>query len=174
MDKGLTPKQKRLIREQKQQKQDEKKKVRLLERPQTIKKLPRQQENPDSIMQYNMEWCDNQADLEGTWSWRQNRQWSKQDWEDIIKPSVDVLSNPTWADIYAQTTGLGHRKHHDMEVSQICNEAQKRWQDIGLEEYDTVFRFRFSSNQRLWGYKIVHKFKIVWWDPYHKIYPIDT
>jgi len=61
-----------------------------------------------------------------------------------------------------------------MSIDLICDEAFERWLEIGLEEYDTAFRFRFSNKQRLWGYRIFTKFNIVWWDPEHMIYPAET
>ncbi len=189
MEKKLTPKQKRLFREEVKQLQDENKKVRLLERPEFSKKVriaysptdqkrPKQQQNPDSIMQMQMEWCENSADLDGTWSWGQNRQWTIQDYDECIKYNLEQLSKLTWSQIYEQQTGglrkrKRHRKHRDIEIAVICNEAIQRWNEIGLEEYDMAFRFRFSNLQRLWGYKIVHKFKVVWWDPEHRIYPTE-
>jgi hypothetical protein len=89
---------------------------------------------------------------------------------------LETFSNLAWADISAQTTGSGdrHKKHHDMDISQICREAQNRWQEIGLFQYDTIFRFRLSGTQRIWGYRILRKFWLVWWDPIHKIYPLDN
>jgi hypothetical protein len=170
------PKQKRENRDQQKQIELEGKKARLLERllPENGK-LPKKQKNPDSIMQYKMEWCSKQADLEGKWSWGQQRQWSSQEWDSIIKPNLETFSNLTWSEILAQTTGDNgrHRKHHDMEISLICTEAQNRWQDIELSEYDTIFRFRLGGRERLWGYRELQKFNLIWWDPTHQIYVTD-
>lgn len=186
MAKRLTPKQKRSIREKIEKKEKEIKKARLLERPEfrkharslyepTAGKYPKAQKNPDSIMHYNMQWCDDNADLEGKWSWGETRQWSNEEWNNRILYNLNELSKLPWSEIYAQRTGgkERHKKHHDMSVELICDEAFKRWLDIGLEEYDTAFRFRFSNKQRLWGYRVFKVFNIVWWDPNHMIYPTE-
>lgn len=186
MTKRLTPKQKRLIREKKESEKADLKKARLLQRPELkkearssykpdVEKNPKLQKNPDSIMQYKMEWGKNGADLIGEWSWGQPRKWTDEEWNEIILYNLSELSNLSWYEIYAQRTGgkERHKKHHDMSVEVICDEAFERWLEIGLEEYDTAFRFRFSNKQRLWGYRIFTKFNIVWWDPEHMIYPTD-
>lgn len=184
--KQLTPKQKRLLRDKVKQEKQEAKKVRLLSHPKFSKtarseysserkKTARYQKNPGSIMQLFMTWCEKDADLEGQWSWGQDRQWSDEEWKHNIEPYLLQMEKLTWAEIYAQRTGgkNRHKKHHDMDIGVICDEAFERWIEIKLEEYDTAFRFRFGGKQRLWGYKILEKFKIVWWDPLHKIYPVE-
>jgi len=168
------PKEKREIREQLEREKKEGKKARLLASLNVeTSKQPRTQRDPNSIMQLNMKWCCKQADLDGKWSWGQERQWSEQDWNTIIQPNLEMFSGLTWADIFAQQTGTKerHNKHHEMEISEIITEAINRWEEIELDQYDTIFRFRLSGKKRLWGYRITHTFKLVWWDPTHQIYP---
>jgi len=82
----------------------------------------------------------------------------------------------TWSELFAQRTGgkERHKKHHDMDVCDLEPEAFDRWCEIGLDEYDTAFRFRLGNKPRLWGYRIHAKFYLVWWDPTHKIYPTEV
>jgi hypothetical protein len=188
-EKRLTPKQKRTIREKINKEKQSIKSARLLKLPeynctpriqetiQDIDKLPRSTANPDSIMTKLMEWCPLRADRIGGWSWGQQRQWNDQEWDGEIHPKLLEFQKLTWAEIFAQRTGSKkkrHKLHHDMEVFKLIPEACDRWSEIGLEEYDTAFRFRLGGERRLWGYKILATFKLIWWDPQHKIYPTDV
>jgi len=186
----LTPKQKKLRKQAKKRKLQAEKTARLLESPTfsrsprsaeyipEFRKAPRKKIDPGSIMSDLMRWCPLQADKEGDWSWGQPRQWSSEDWGQEILPKLNEFEKLKWSEIYAQRTGnkkkKRHKKHHDMAVCNIEREACDRWYEIGLEEHDTAFRFRLAGIRRLWGYRILAKFYLIWWDPYHKIYPVEV
>ncbi len=188
MSKKLTPKERRLIRQEENLKGERKKKASLLSRPEFKKiprsaysfetsKTPKAHKNPESIMQMTMRWCRKCADVAGEWSWGQERQWSQKEWDETIEPFLKQFERLKWAEIYNQLTGEGkkskrRKKHHDMDVCDLCDEAVERWKEIGLEEFETSFRFRLGGTERLWGYRIKEKFKIVWWDPFHNIFPL--
>jgi len=38
---------------------------------------------------------------------------------------------------------------------------------------ESIFRFRLSNMRRLWGFRVVNQFQILWYDPEHNIYPTD-
>lgn len=186
--KQLTPKQKRAIRTKVNKDKQNTKIARLLTRPEyrsspriqkvipEFGKLPRLSNDPDSIMNCFMEWCPSRADVAGHWSWKQPRKWEEDDWNCNINPKLLEFQRLKWSEIFAQRTGTKkrHKLHHDMEVCKIITEACNRWNEIGLEEYDTAFRFRLAGKRRLWGYKTLAKFHLVWWDPHHKIYPVEV
>lgn len=187
-EKRLTPKERKRIRELADAEGAAEKRARLLARPVDDTRQPRIQtapqsgkearatEDPLSIYARPMEYCDLKSDREGTWSWGQNRNWPDADWNDTIKPALEELSKLTWSEILAQVTGgdrKRRKKHHDMEISTIAAEASKRWAERGLDLYDTAFRFRLGNKPRLWGFRTAAKFNIVWWDPDHKIYPVE-
>lgn len=145
--------------------------VRLGASPESAK-LPRSNKDPSSIMSERMTWTIDYADREGSWSWGTLRQWAEADWSDEIEPSLLSFGGLSWAEIGMQTSG-SHRKHHGQEVTSICSEAQSRWSEKNLDQYDEIFRFRLGSTKRLWGYRIRAQFHVVWWDPDHKIYPTE-
>lgn len=88
------------------------------------------------------------------------------------------IGNLTWAEIRSHTTGgrTGHKKHHDMPVAEICNDAKERLASMRLDEVigDNLFRFRLSGTQRLWGFITENTFHVLWWDPEHKVYPTSA
>ena len=128
--------------------------------------------NPDSIFHMKAEiMCDN-PDVEGSWSWGVPRQWCAQEWTDKIQPRFVEWSNLTWAEIDGFASDSGHKMHHNMGCDDICEEAQDRMTEIE-RFFDVLFRFRAGNLERVWGYRIVNTFHVLWYDPTHRIYPTD-
>ncbi len=135
-------------------------------------KQPRASENPDSIYGRLVRWSCDDPDLEGIWSWGVERQWSPEVWNSQIEPQLVEFSHLTWGEVDAFSSDSGHKMHHNMNVDDICDEAQLRLLDI--EKYqDTIFRFRLGNLPRLWGFRILDEFTVVWYDPTHQVYPVD-
>ena len=116
------------------------------------------------------------SDVEGVWSWGEPRAWTEDEWETQILRNFAELERLTWSEILFQqkTVAKGNKsvsKHHFQEIWTLVEEAQERWLEIGLEEYDTAFRFRFANTIRAWGIKLQGHFYLVWWERYHRIYP---
>ncbi len=88
------------------------------------------------------------------------------------------MARLTWAEIEAQRIGEqgGYRKrNHSQEIRRLTAAAQKDLMKRRLPEMfdDTMFRFRVSGQQRLWGFRKSNVFHIVWWDPRHQVYPTE-
>lgn len=125
----------------------------------------------------NLTWCTTRSDLEGEWSWQEQRRWTEEEWQTQILPNLSSLEKLTWSEILFEhkTPAKGDKrvpKYHSQELITLVKEAQYRWREIGLEEYDTAFRFRFASTVRAWGVKLHGHFYLVWWERHHKIYPV--
>jgi hypothetical protein len=121
-----------------------------------------------------LDWCITRADRVGVWSWNGQRDWSQEHWDSVINPGLSALKGRLWRDVQLMTAGnAGHLRHHEQPVSSVIKEAQDRWIELGLEAFDTFFRFRFGNKQRVWGFVVQHHFFFVWWDPEHKIYPTE-
>lgn len=118
-------------------------------------------------------WCDTKADLADTWSWGEQRAWLQREWDEVIHPSLEAFTRLTWREIDSHSSDSGHKKHHDHEISDLIQEAQQRWSALGLEQFETVFRFRLGNTERVWGFIIQAHFHIVWWDRRHSIYPTE-
>jgi hypothetical protein len=119
-------------------------------------------------------WCVNKADLSGSWSWGEDRKWSPEEWDNIIHPPLLEFSKLTWQEIDRFSSDTGHKMHHSHEVGDLIDEAQDRWRDLELEQYDSVFRFRMGGQKRrAWGFVVQAHFHFVWWDREHSIYPTE-
>lgn len=120
-------------------------------------------------------WCCTKADLVDQWSWGEARAWAQHEWDNTIHPPFKEFAKLTWKEIDGFSSGgkRSHKLHHSHEVGDLIPEAQQRWSDLDLEQYETVFRFRLGNTERVWGYISHAHFHIVWWDRNHSIYPTE-
>lgn len=198
----LSKKEKRLLRKQKKQDKFEKAKSRILSQFPENEKLPRIAGNPtgsdgprvsgsidasklssersprahEPVSRFGslVTWCRTRCDREGEWSWGESRNWSTQEWEEIIIPAFRNFQRLTWGEIDRQNSGTGHKMHHPHALGELCQEAIDRWVLIGLEEFaDLVFRFRLGNTKRAWGFILESHFFLVWWERDHNIYPVS-
>ena len=151
--------------------------VKVQEEPSRNKSLYLPSEELFSIT-CNLTWCTTVSDLDGKWSWQEQRCWTDEEWQTQILPNFSLLEKSTWSEILFEqkTPAKGGRsvpKYHHQELTTLVQEAQDRWIEIGLEEYDTAFRFRFANTVRAWGIKLQGHFYLIWWERYHKIYPVS-
>lgn len=128
--------------------------------------------DPTSIYQMRMTWSCDDPDRDGAWESGTPRDWGDDVWAAEIEPKLDHWSELTWGEIDAFASGTGHKMHHGMDVDDITEEAQLRL--VELDKYtDTIFRFRLGGRPRLWGFRYLADFDVIWFDPEHEIYPTD-
>lgn len=81
----------------------------------------------------------------------------------------------TWSQVHSQRRGqvMAHL-HHFQHVSTVCDEAQRRLSQLGLEDVlpEDLFRFGVSGRGRLWGWVAGPIFNVLWWDAKHAVYPL--
>lgn len=91
--------------------------------------------------------------------------------QDVIE-KLSAYEKMIWDDIIKSSGGRSHGNNSHFEnVSDLISEAQKRWRDLKLDEYDRVFSLRLSGLHRLYGIVDNGVFYIVWYDQDHEIYP---
>lgn len=146
-------------------------KLRLAMAP-VAEKKPRAGANPASIFEMMMTWTEANADRQGAWPWGQEREWGEAVWNEAIHPKLKDWEKLKWQEIDIFSTRNGHKMHHSMDVDEICEDAQLRLMELG-HSGESIFRFRMGGKPRLWGFRIVADFQILWFDPEHKIYPVD-
>lgn len=134
-------------------------------------KIARLGANPDSIYQKLMEWTADRADRLDHWTWGP-RDWSEDCWTNVINPKLTNFVTMKWHEIEAAVTDSGHRMHHSMEIERLCDECQTRLLELERVDGD-IYRFRLGNKRRLWGFRMLHVFEILWYDPEHNVYPTD-
>lgn len=102
-------------------------------------------------------------DHDGTWNWNQVGAIKHLE----IQQKLGHWEDKTWGQILAEDPSA----QHPVEVSALIKEAQDRLVEKKLDDCDTLFRFRLTGKERLWGVKMENIFYLLWWDPEHKICP---
>lgn len=83
---------------------------------------------------------------------------------------LDHLTKKTWAE--CENEGAkGHWRNHDRAINDLSKAAQERLRHLDQNE-ERVFRFRLSGTCRLWGFRSGSLFRVLWYDPEHKVYPV--
>lgn len=62
---------------------------------------------------------------------------------------------------------------HDLETQKISKEALTRLQQIKLDDVERLYSFRVQQPERLWCWRRENVMLVLWWDPTHKVYPMD-
>lgn len=170
----MSKREARLTRTYEKRLKEASKTARLLARPRD-EKVVRVGANPDSVFAMRMTWTINHCDCEGSWDSGTPRQWDDNDWAGNIQPKLTEWEKLTWAEIDAHSTGNDvkrHKMHHSMPVDAILEEA--RYRLFHLERFEeNIFRFRLGNRPRLWGFRRVCEFHVLWFDPHHEIYPTE-
>lgn len=131
-------------------------------------KTPRHTENPEAFLDRNPIWSfklvDNNYD-----------KWGFIHCENIYNDIIIKLADyegMTWDEILKATGGkkCGNNNHYE-PVSSLTKEAQKRWIDLKLDQYDQIFSLRITGKKRLYGILNDRVFRIVWFDQKHEICP---
>lgn len=109
-----------------------------------------------------------------------NHGWCFTPTSDHAQPLLSFLCEMgrlTWAEIERHRTGVvkRHRKHHDQLITSIDSDAQQDLARLKLDEIfgDSIFRFRLTGTQRLWGFRADRTFHVIWWDPEHHVCPSE-
>ena len=115
-------------------------------------------------------------DRVGTWqSWGRPRDWDPEPGEDYVAKILSQCCGKTWGDIESETVKKdGELRHVAYSVEQIHQEAQDRLKELQLDDFEEIFRFRTAGTERLYGLRVGVTFKMLWYDPYHNIYPLKT
>jgi len=124
-----------------------------------------------SLASLPMTWCIRRADIVGAWSWKEERAWSNEEFDSEIATPMEQLRESGWLEILGQTA-KGLTRHHSQELASLIKEVQSRWVEIGLEQFDSAFRFRLSGARRLWGVLVDGHFFSIWFDRNHTFYPV--
>lgn len=98
--------------------------------------------------------------------------WSLKEDETIgLLKFLEELTQKTWRECENEMSG-GHKKNHDHAITDLNAIAQDRLRTLDENE-ERVFRFRLGGACRLWGFRSGDLFRILWYDPDHKVYPVN-
>lgn len=83
------------------------------------------------------------------------------------------LESKLWGELESETFGRESKsKHHWSDVSKLSKEAQKRLEELKLDDHEALFSIRLNGKNRLWGIRENNYFQVLWFDFDHKVYPV--
>lgn len=124
-------------------------------------KSPRRQQDPDSANRQAPAWLFSNLDTEVNWGEELTLTTLRRD----VLPRLQELEGQLWSAIVSDK-----KRNHSVSVPDLCADARKRVAELELD-VDDLFRFRFDGTKRLWGIRDRHYFRVIWWDPFHKVCP---
>ena len=130
------------------------------------KSNPRSEKTPTSppivsTQNKKLVWKVARIDDNSPWGWNQIT------CPDFLRKIWDKMHNfetMTWVDILGQG-------HHEIPVSNIIRQAQKRLEELGHDDEETLVSFRITGRQRIWAIRSGAEAFLLWWDPNHEICP---
>ncbi|MGV9006815.1 MAG: hypothetical protein ACOH1H_08780 [Brevundimonas sp.] len=72
----------------------------------------------------------------------------------------------TWEQIIAT-------KSHQIPLASLGREAKERLKAIERDDEDELMSFRIAGAERVWCFKDGSLMRVLWWDPEHKVYPLE-
>lgn len=100
-------------------------------------------------------------DVNGPWGWYNIE---KDYFFSKILKSIISFESMKWKDILK-------RNNHEVSISQIDKNAQKRLRELNLDDIEKLVSLRIMGSVRIWGIRVHNCLKVLWWDPKHKVYP---
>jgi hypothetical protein len=95
-------------------------------------------------------------------------------WNDVDAPKLLEIQQKlgqwegfTWGQLLAEAPD----NQHDIPVTHLIPAAMDRLVAKNLDDLDSLFRFRLSGKERLWGARMDNIFYLIWWDPEHLVCP---
>ena len=126
-------------------------------------KEPRRRESPESNENRRIHWHLSAIDTAGPWT--------------VFFVSKTYLVGSLIAKLKSYESmrwgEIDRSKSHPVPIQNLCGEAQRRLEEIGQDDVESLFSLRFSGQQRLWGIRDRAAFKILWWDPNHEVCPSE-
>lgn len=107
-------------------------------------------------------------DYVGAWSWPTDAEAGE------VLRFLCEITRYTWREIADRRRSNGKVMHHEQPIETVCEQAQRRITDLGLDErFERLFRFELGSRKRLWGFATAGVFYVLWWDRDHQVCPVD-
>lgn len=78
----------------------------------------------------------------------------------------------TWGELLQAAGGRSSgNNNHPISVADLANDAQRRLQELRLDDIDEVWSLRLSSTIRVIGIRDGRAFKALWFDRHHSVCP---
>jgi len=128
--------------------------------------------DPDVSLEMRPLWSIEKLDFGCKWSCLDN--WLSCLCDEII-PKLKDFETMTWQQIISASGGRRYgTNNHPIPVNELIKEARDRLAELRLDDYDELFSLRLTSRKRIWGIRDGCVFRILWFDPYHAVCPVNN
>ena len=134
-------------------------------------KRPTRITNPESFYDQTPVWSFSLCDFyHEKWGFSS----SSQSYEDLstLLLRLKDFEGQSWRQILSDTSGRkNNTKNHAIPINNLDKEAQKRLEEIKLDDIDKLYSLSVTGKRRVWGTIIDGTFCIVWYDTEHEVCP---
>jgi len=88
---------------------------------------------------------------------------------DELLQRIQTWEKSTWRDILVRDA----RNNHRIDVDRCCAASQQRLKSRRLNDVDQLVSLRVNSTARVIGILDRGVFKLLWWDPFHQVCPVE-
>jgi len=117
--------------------------------------------DPQIHSEQKLVWRFGIVDLGGPFGWGELGRFELLD----ILASLQQYESMTWNEIDQK------KSCHATRVKDIDKVAYDRLVHLGLDDEEKLYQIRVNSTGRVWGIRDRNIFKLIWWDPDHKVWP---
>jgi hypothetical protein len=107
-------------------------------------------------------WRFSMLDLKGPWGWK--------DFSGAVH-ATQLSEKATGWESMKEGEFFGPGGNKLIPIGNLCAEAQRRLEELELDDHDGLWELRLSGKPRLWGLRSGHVFYPLWWDPKHTVCP---
>ena len=90
-----------------------------------------------------------------------------------VMPKLQDFEKFNWFELERHTHDKSKSKHHVVQVSNLIPAAQKRLQELSLDDYGELFSMTLMNTLRIYGIRNQGYLTIIWIDPDHEIYKMS-
>ena len=106
-------------------------------------------------------WRFGSVDFDGPFGWIECRPRAKL--REVIQ-KLGKFESMTWQQIEGA-------RCHFIGIESLSKQAQDRLRELGQDDVDELFSLRLSGAERVFGIRDRWIFRILWWDPDHRVCP---
>lgn len=84
-----------------------------------------------------------------------------------VREKLGSFESKSWPEARAENP----KGQHPVPLEDLIPEAQKRLEELKLDDLDELVRIRLSGKERVWCAQFGNVLYLLWWDPEHNICP---